>query len=91
MEQCESKSQNLETENKLLKDQLKKYVSAVQLIRNSNGSGSPILAHMGPQVSGLGSLGQDVAMATRNDSLQRDYSYEAEQYEKKLIQVKRDV
>lgn len=72
----ENRIQTIENENKLLKDQLKKYVSAVQLMR--------------PYVAGgdVTVQAQQVApMPAANPNLQRDYSYEAEQYEKKLIQV----
>jgi hypothetical protein len=91
----DSRMQNLENENKLLKDQLKKYVSAVQMIRsnntNNNASSSSDLSST-PSGNGLslGDGGSEVAlppMPALNQNLQRDYSYEAEQYEKKLIQV----
>ena len=80
----------METENKLLKDQLKKYVSAVQLIRSNNtisNNNSPVIANFG--LLSNNNSGQDLCfnLTTKNDTLQRDYSYEAEQYEKKLIQV----
>jgi predicted nuclease with TOPRIM domain len=64
----QTKLQTLENENKLLKDQLKKYVSAVQLMRPNNQTQNPPI----PSV---------------NKTIQNDYSYEADQYEKKLIQV----
>jgi hypothetical protein len=97
----ESRMQNLENENKLLKEQLKKYVSAVQMIRsnnnNNNGSGSNSgSAGDSPTTSGgnalsMGETGSSETplppMPALNQNLQRDYSYEAEQYEKKLIQV----
>lgn len=73
----DNRIQTIENENKLLKDQLKKYVSAVQLMR--------------PGVMNGGSNGDTGAvnppMPALNANIQRDYSYEAEQYEKKLIQV----
>lgn len=67
----ENRIQTIENENKLLKDQLKKYVSAVQLMRPANNDAA-----------------STQPMPAINPNLQRDYSYEAEQYEKKLIQVK---
>lgn len=76
----ENKIQNLENENKLLKDQLKKYVSAVQMIRSNNTTNTS-----------QDSPSQDTipAIPALNQNLLRDYSYEAEQYEQKLIQVKK--
>lgn len=80
----ESRIQALESENKLLKDQLKKYVSAVQMIRSNNEPAEPVAASS----SGGNALSSFVQpMPAVNQNLQRDYSYEAEQYEKKLIQV----
>lgn len=67
----DNRIQTIENENKLLKDQLKKYVSAVQLMRP------------GAMTNG----GDNPPMPAFNSNIQRDYSYEAEQYEKKLIQV----
>lgn len=74
-EYFENKNQNLESENKLLKDQLKKYVSAVQMIRSNNNNTTNI-----PNDT-------QESLPAKKENLQRDYSYEAEQYEKKLIQV----
>ncbi len=74
----ENRIQNLEGENKLLKDQLKKYVSAVQLIRSAPAN---------PTASSPDKSVVATALPAVNENLQRDYSYEAEQYEKKLIQV----
>lgn len=71
----ENRIQTIENENKLLKDQLKKYVSAVQLMRPTNNDAASTSQLTQP-------------MPAINPNLQRDYSYEAEQYEKKLIQVK---
>lgn len=76
----EARIQNLEGENKLLKDQLKKYVSAVQLIRSSNNS-NMTTSQVTPAEQTM------TALPAVNENLQRDYSFEAEQYEKKLIQV----
>jgi sorting nexin-29 len=74
----ENRLQNVETENKLLKDQLKKYVSAVQLIRNNSNNSNTSAESSSPLIP---------PMPAVNENLKRDYSYEAEQYEKKLIQV----
>ena len=81
-ENFENRTQNLEGENKLLKDQLKKYVSAVQMIRSNNGG-----ALSQNNISPVNNQDTLTALPAKNESLQRDYSYEAEQYEKKLIQV----
>lgn len=70
----DNRIQTIENENKLLKDQLKKYVSAVQLMRPIGASSSDTSLVNPP-------------MPAYNSNIQRDYSYEAEQYEKKLIQV----
>jgi len=70
----DNRIQTIENENKLLKDQLKKYVSAVQLMRPGFGETSMQTLVPAP-------------IPAANVNLQRDYSYEAEQYEKKLIQV----
>ena len=70
----ETKIQNLESENKLLKEQLKKYVSAVQMIRYNN-------------TNEIKFEELNITIPVIKDELQRDFSYEAEQYEKKLIQV----
>lgn len=64
----------------------------MQLIRSNNtvsSNNSPVIANSGI-LTGNNS-GQDLCfnLPTKNDNLQRDYSYEAEQYEKKLIQVNR--
>jgi sorting nexin-29 len=81
-ENYDTKIQNLESENRLLKDQLKKYVSAVQMIRsNTIASSSPA------DITGASSTALAATLPAVNHNLQRDYSYEAEQYEKKLIQV----
>jgi sorting nexin-29 len=75
----ENKIQNLESENKLLKDQLKKYVSAVQMIRSNTVCSTSDTSVSGNQIVSI--------IPAVNPNLQRDYSFEAEQYEKKLIQV----
>ena len=80
-ENYENKIQNLESENRLLKDQLKKYVSAVQMIRSNTIGSSPT------DVTGISSTSMATAIPAVNPNLQRDYSFEAEQYEKILIQV----
>jgi sorting nexin-29 len=71
------KLQNLEYENNLLKEQLKKYVSAMSMIRSRDDSlvNTEVCKERIP------------IMPTQKENLHRDYSFEAEQYEKKLIQV----
>lgn len=70
----QNKLLNLENENKLLKEQLKKYVSAIQLIRSNDE---------------INNIKEKIpAIPSPNENVHRDYSFEAEQYEKKLIQVK---
>ena len=81
----QKRTQMLEQENGLLKEQLKKYVQAVQLIRSSaDDYGSATATAAALAVAGASSL---PPIPKLNPMLQRDYSYEAEQYEKKLIQV----
>ncbi len=80
-ENYENKIQNLESENRLLKDQLKKYVSAVQMIRSNT------IASSSADITEVRSSSMAAAIPAINPNLQRDYSYEAEEYEKKLIQV----
>ena len=75
-ESFQIKLQNLEYENNLLKEQLKKYVSAMQMIRSSDESFANLDINKVPTMPAL------------KENLHRDYSFEAEQYEKKLIQVK---
>ena len=75
----QNKLQSLENENRLLKDQLKKYVSAVQMIRPNNASND--------EDKTLSPTRTTSVIPPINPNLQRDYSYEAEQYEQKLIQV----
>lgn len=73
LEHYKLKLQNFEQENQLLKDQLKKYISAVQLAKRSELNcvdGSSL-----------------EPIPSERETLKNDYSYEAEQYEKKLIQV----
>jgi len=74
----QNKLQNLEYENNLLKEQLKKYVSAMSMIRSRDDSltSTEICKEKIP------------IMPSQKENLHRDYSFEAEQYEKKLIQVK---
>lgn len=81
----DNRIQTIENENKLLKDQLKKYVSAVQLMRSPAGGSAN--ANEAAASGGGGGGGNLQPMPALNSSLHRDYSYEAEQYEKKLIQV----
>jgi hypothetical protein len=82
----ETKLKNLENENKLLKDQLKKYVSAVQMIRSNNNNNSNNQSSS-KQINETLSSVDTFIMPAVNTTLQRDYSYEADQYEAKLIQV----
>ena len=64
-------------ENELLRQQLKKYVETVQVMRRSDGAGGEQL--------------QEGAAEARNRSSElapvRDYSLEVELYEQKLVQV----
>jgi len=76
---AQEKCQSLENENRLLKEQLKKYISAVQMI--DSGKISNVESDEISHVDKLPSIPK------MNEHLQRDYSFEAEQYEKKLIQV----
>lgn len=85
-EMFQSKLQSLENENKLLKEQLKKYVSAVQMMRPVNLSHE---SQMNAKVENntVSSERNASIIPPINPNLQRDYSFEAEQYEQKLIQV----
>ncbi len=85
-EMFQSKLQSLENENKLLKEQLKKYVSAVQMMRPVNLSHE---SQMNAKVENNTVSPERNAsiIPPINPNLQRDYSFEAEQYEQKLIQV----
>jgi hypothetical protein len=83
----QNKIQSLENENKLLKDQLKKYVSAVQLIRPTTSEIDPNENKDSKQTSPTLVNRTTSIIPPINPNLQRDYSFEAEQYEQKLIQV----
>ena len=78
-ESYHGKLQNLEHENNLLKEQLKKYVSAMQMIRSGDEAFSTVDTVNRDKIPNIPSL---------KENLHRDYSFEAEQYERKLIQVK---
>ena len=76
----QSKLQSLEYENNLLKEQLKKYVSAMSMIRSRDES-----------LTNTDSFKEKIPiMPSQKENLHRDYSFEAEQYEKKLIQVSKN-
>ncbi|BFZ17980.1 hypothetical protein BsWGS_21019 [Bradybaena similaris] len=71
------KLQALQKENELLKHQLKKYVSAVQMLRTGGSSqGEP-----------AGVLADESLPGLPTSKSVIDYSHEAGEYEKKLIQV----
>lgn len=75
IEKLEAKITNLSRENELLKHQLKKYVGAVQKLRDGPAAHETLaeLEKSNDQRTGRGKY--------------RDYHYEASEYEKKLIQV----
>ncbi|XP_074647964.1 sorting nexin-29-like isoform X2 [Tubulanus polymorphus] len=77
IEKDQSRIQALTRENELLKHQLKKYVNAVQLLRREG------LAAEGK----IGVHLDDIQPAIPASKPQIDYSHEASEYEKKLIQV----
>ena len=94
----------LDNENKLLREQLKKYMSAFQLLqKKKKSSRDDESINKSPQSPSSDSLDLNRSLDAREliDELNkqekeqdearmsnlRDYSYEAEQYEKKLIQV----
>lgn len=71
------KIQSLQKENELLRHQLKKYVNAVQLLRKE-----------GPKAEGsLGIHLDELQPVIPPPKANIDYSHEASEYEKKLIQV----
>ena len=86
-EMFQNKIQSLENENRLLKDQLKKYVSAVQMIRPVNQSNQSQTNATIVENNSISPTRTASIVPPINPNLQRDYSYEAEQYEQKLIQV----
>ncbi|XP_071482268.1 sorting nexin-29-like [Diadema antillarum] len=79
-EKLDSQVQALTRENELLKNQLKKYVAAVQMLRREGSTGA---------IEGLpGPRPEDLEPAIPEpSSKQIDYSEQASQYEHKLIQV----
>ncbi|XP_036368319.1 sorting nexin-29 isoform X2 [Octopus sinensis] len=76
-EKDNSKIQSLQKENELLRHQLKKYVNAVQLLRKE---GTKAEGSLGIHLDEL----QPVIPPPKSSI---DYSHEASEYEKKLIQV----
>lgn len=68
------KIENLTKENENLRQQLKKYVSAVQMLNIDNRSAHKALAHLNMTVED-------------KNTVEPDYLYEAKFYENKLIQV----
>nr|CAD7408261.1 unnamed protein product [Timema cristinae] len=67
----EARIQGLLRENELLKHQLRKYVAAVQMLKRDGSQAHEALASLEP----------------RDTDLYPDYHHEAQEYEKKLIQV----
>lgn len=76
-EKEQAKIQAMQKENDLLKHQLRKYVNAVQMLRTE---GSNVDANLGIHI-------EDPQPAIPPERPKTDYSLEAEEYEKKLIQV----
>lgn len=72
-----AKLQALQKENELLKHQLRKYVNAVQMLRTE---GTTVDVNLGIHVD-------DPQPSIPPEKPKTDYSHEAEEYEKKLIQV----
>ncbi|PVD37931.1 hypothetical protein C0Q70_00533 [Pomacea canaliculata] len=68
----------LQSENELLKHQLRKYVSAVQLLRTEGTK---------KEVDGLGIRVDELQPSIPPPKSHIDYSHEASEYEQKLIQV----
>lgn len=67
-------------ENELLRQQLKKYVETVQVMRRSDAAGG----EQQQEAAGAARSGND-----NESGVVRDYSLEVEQYERKLVQVSR--
>lgn len=78
IEKLEARNSILARENELLKHQLKKYVGAVQKLRDGPQAHETLAKLEGPK-------------AGEANSKYIDYHYEASEYEKKLIQVKLDL
>lgn len=76
-EKEQAKLQTLQKENELLKHQLRKYVNAVQLLRTE---GTSVDVSLGIHV-------EEPQPTIPPEKPKSDYSHEAEEYEKKLIQV----
>ncbi|XP_041473769.1 sorting nexin-29-like [Lytechinus variegatus] len=79
-EKLDSQVQALTRENELLKNQLKKYVAAVQMLRREGSTGA---------IEGLPGFRPEDTQPAIPEPKQNliDYSEQAEQYEHKLIQV----
>ena len=61
----------------------------MQMIRSNNNTNTANLNNKNNTVNGsTNSVNNLETMPSKNEGLQRDYSYEAEQYEQKLIQVR---
>ncbi|KAL4240888.1 Sorting nexin-29 [Mactra antiquata] len=73
----QAKNVTLQKENELLKHQLRKYVNAVQMLRTEGSA---------PDVN-LGIHMEEPQPVIPPEKPKTDYSHEAEEYEKKLIQV----
>ncbi|XP_014678588.1 PREDICTED: sorting nexin-29-like [Priapulus caudatus] len=76
-EKTDAKIKALTRENELLKQQLKKYVGAVQMLKRDGAKASEAFKD----------LVGNIEPAIPEPRLQRDYSTEAREYEQKLIQV----
>ncbi|XP_053392821.1 sorting nexin-29-like isoform X2 [Mercenaria mercenaria] len=76
-EKEQAKLQALQKENELLKHQLRKYVNAVQMLRTE---GTSVDVNLGIHVD-------EPQPTIPPEKPKTDYSHEAEEYEKKLIQV----
>ncbi|XP_060553187.1 sorting nexin-29-like [Ruditapes philippinarum] len=76
-EKEQAKLQALQKENELLKHQLRKYVNAVQMLRTE---GTTVDVSLGIHV-------EEPQPTIPPEKPKTDYSHEAEEYEKKLIQV----
>ncbi|XP_022248128.1 sorting nexin-29-like isoform X3 [Limulus polyphemus] len=76
-EKIEAKFQTVTRENELLKHQLKKYITAVQMLKRDGIKGHEVLKNM---------IGE-IEPAVPEPKLYIDHHYEASEYEKKLVQV----
>ncbi|KAJ4437081.1 hypothetical protein ANN_17216, partial [Periplaneta americana] len=75
VERLESRIQALVRENELLKHQLRKYVGAVQMLKRDGTQAHEALASL------------EASQPKAGDATYPDYHHEAQEYEKKLIQV----